>query len=71
MNIEKHKTKALIMDDIINRLSLRVDKIAKENDAPKDRVLFRIVGNHIEVYEIDSSEETVKTFLGRFKINDL
>ena len=56
--------------DVINRLSDRVDEIAKNTDADVNRTLFRIVGNHIEVYEIDLSEEKIKWFLGSFKIDD-
>ncbi|MCO5252581.1 MAG: hypothetical protein M9949_14330 [Candidatus Kapabacteria bacterium] len=55
----------------ISRLSDRVDEIAKNTDADVNRTLFRIIGNHIDVYEIDLSEEEVKSFLGSFKINDL
>jgi hypothetical protein len=57
--------------DVVSRLSDRVDEIANKTDANINRTLFRIVGNHIEVYEIDLSEEKVKSFLGSFKINDL
>ena len=57
--------------DVISHLSDRVDEIANKTDADINRTLFRIVGNHIEVYEIDLSEEKVKSFLGSFKINDL
>jgi hypothetical protein len=57
--------------DVISRLSDRVDDIAKNTDTDVGRTLFRIVGHYIEVYEIDLSEENVKSFLGSFNINDL
>lgn len=60
-----------IIDKFMEKLSNKVDEIAKSNDADVNRTLFRIVGNHIEVYEIDLSEEKVKYFLGSFKIEDL
>jgi hypothetical protein len=60
-----------ITDKFIEKLSNKVDEIAKSNDAYVNRTLFRIVGNHIEVYEIDLSEEKVKDFLGSFKIENL
>ena len=61
----------LLIPNVISRLADRVDEIANKTDADINRTLFRIVGNHIEVYEIDLSEEKVKSFLGSFKINDL
>jgi thymidine phosphorylase len=67
---ELKKTNSLILDFMAN-LSNKVDKIAEANDADVNRVLFRIVGNYIEVYEIDLSEESVKSFLGSFETNDL
>ena len=63
--------KELSIADAISRLSDRVDEIANKTDADINRTLFRIVGNNIEVYEIDLIEEKVKSFLGSFKINDL
>ena len=63
--------KELSIADVISRLSDRVDEIANKTDADINRTLFRIVGNNIEVYEIDLIEEKVKSFLGSFKINDL
>ncbi len=67
---EVNKVKNLTISDVISRLSDRVDEIANKTEANINRTLFRIVGNHIEVYEIDLSEEKVKSFLGSFKIND-
>lgn len=57
--------------DVISRLSDMVNEIAEKTDADINRTLFTIVGNHIEVYEIDFNKEKVKSFLGHFKINDL
>ena len=68
---EINQIKNLKISDVISRLSDRVDEIANKTDANINRTLFRIVGNYIEVYEIDLSEEKVKSFLGSFQINDL
>ena len=68
---EINKVKNLTISDVISRLSDRVDEIAKKTDANINRTLFRIVGNYIEVYEIDLSEEKANSFLGSFEINDL
>ena len=56
------------IEKFMESLSNKVDEIAKENDADINRTLFRIVGSHIEVYEIDLTEKAVKSFLGSFKI---
>lgn len=66
------KISELNISDVINSLSDRVDKIAKENDADINKTLFRIVGDHIEVYEIDmSGKKATKSLLGNLKIDDL
>jgi glutamate formiminotransferase len=60
-----------LIERFMTSLSDRVDEIANKTDADINRVLFRIVGNHIEVYEIDLNEEKVKSFLGSFKVENL
>ena len=60
-----------LLTDFSTKLSAKINQIAKLSDANEDRVLIRIVGNYIEAYEIDCSEERVKCFLGSFLINEL
>jgi hypothetical protein len=69
--VRLNKSNKDLIERFMTSLSDRVDEIANETDADINRTLFRIVGNHIEVYEIDLSEEKVKSFLGHFKVENL
>lgn len=70
---KQYHKEQLMLADVVGRSGFptqKVDKIAGGNGCDVGRVLFRIVGNQIEVYEIDLNEEGVKSFLGDFKIED-